>query len=717
MMEDREGHLWLGGGQLGLGASGLRQLKNPEPVPFDGVALCALADQAGNVWLGTPRGLVRLRGEERQVYDRTDGLLSDRVYAIAPGQDGSLWLGLYRGLGHVVDGKVDHYSTADGLSGQRVQSVCQHSSGGVWIGFHDGGVDRWDNETFTPVKELEGVNVRWFHEASGGELWMGTNQGLFKWTRDNSPQRVDDPVLDGLGDARFRSHYEDDQGSLWLGTSAGLCRINNGQFSVWTDEVGLHPGAIHMVLEDNRGRLWMGGPQGVFFVPKQAFDDLDAGRIERLECRMLAGLPSGKELANGYPKACKTDDGSVWLVGRYETVKIPHGAPNRNPLPPPVHIEQVRVDGNSRAPTSHFEFTAGRRQLALHYTAPTYRNPEGVRFRHRLHGLGTDWIDAGGERVAHYADLRPGDYEFQVIAENGHGVWNEEGASLRFTVLPRWFERTWFRVLCVLGMLGVVFGVSTLRIKAVHARHAERTQYRDDLARVSRVTTMGELAASIAHEINQPLCAILNNANSGQRILAAEKVDIEDARGAFDDIGSAAKRASDVIQHIRELLANHATERVPVDVNRLLDDSLELVKSNLDRKRIGVFVDAEPTLPRLLGDRVQLQQVLINLLLNAAGAMEADQSEPRTATIQASHVGSDVKVSVRDTGVGFEEDQNLDRIFDAFHTTKPGGIGMGLAISKSIVEAHGGRIWAERNADRGATFRFTIPAIAGTENA
>ena len=129
-------------------------------------------------------------------------------------------------------------------------------------------------------------------------------------------------MLDALGDARYRSHYQDDQGSLWLGTSAGLCRINNGRFSAWTDEVGLHPGAIHLVVEDNRGRLWMGGPEGVFFVPKQAFDDLDAGRIERLECQMLAGLPRGKQLATGYPRACKTDDGSVWLIGRYETVKM-----------------------------------------------------------------------------------------------------------------------------------------------------------------------------------------------------------------------------------------------------------------------------------------------------------------------------------------------------------------------------------------------------------
>ena len=201
------------------------------------------------------------------------------------------------------------------------------------------------------------------------------------------------------------------------------------------------------------------------------------------------------------------------------------------------------------------------------------------------------------------------------------------------------------------------------------------------------------------------------------RILAGNEIQIEDARETFDDIAQAARRASDVIDHIRQLLANHSTERTPLDMNELLSESLDLVRFNLDDRGIKVAVDSKPILPPVLGDRVQLQQVLINLVTNAAHAVEVAESGPRTITIRAALRDNDVTVSVRDTGVGFESDQKLDQLFEAFYTTRANGIGMGLAITKSIVEAHGGRISAEPNADRGATFTFSIPAVSGNDNA
>jgi two-component system sensor kinase FixL len=208
----------------------------------------------------------------------------------------------------------------------------------------------------------------------------------------------------------------------------------------------------------------------------------------------------------------------------------------------------------------------------------------------------------------------------------------------------------------------------------------------------------------------------LNDANSGPRILAGEEIDVEEARETFEDIATAAKRASDVIEHIRQLLAKHSTEHQPLDVNELLHESLDLVRSNLAERGIQLVVDSKPILLPVLGDRVQLQQVVINLVSNAAHAIEGARSEPNIITVQAAHRDNDVTVSVRDNGVGFGQDQNLDRLFDAFYTTRANGIGMGLAITKTIVESHGGRIWAERNADRGATFTFTIPLVSGAEN-
>jgi signal transduction histidine kinase len=191
--------------------------------------------------------------------------------------------------------------------------------------------------------------------------------------------------------------------------------------------------------------------------------------------------------------------------------------------------------------------------------------------------------------------------------------------------------------------------------------------------------------------------------------LAEEEVNLDEAREVFDDIGTAAKRASDVIAHIRELLVNHTTERERLGVNELLQESMQLVNSNLAERTVQLNVNSDPNLPFVLGDRVELQQVLINLLLNAANAIDNARSGPRTITVHASQRDNDVQIAVQDTGVGFKIDQNINRVFDAFFTTKSDGIGMGLAITKSIVEAHGGSVWAERNPEGGAIFTLTIP--------
>jgi two-component system sensor kinase FixL len=293
---------------------------------------------------------------------------------------------------------------------------------------------------------------------------------------------------------------------------------------------------------------------------------------------------------------------------------------------------------------------------------------------------------------------------------------NEEGASISSTAAPRWFETLWFRGLCLVIGLGIVMSVVRWRITAVRRHREEQQRYHEELSRVSRVTTMGELAASIAHEVNQPLCAILNDANSGQRLLSGEEIDVAEAKEAFQDIAAGAKRASDVIAHVRELLSRHTTERLIVNVNELLESSLELVRPGLNRKRIQLEMDVEPELPTVLGDQVQLQQVLINLLLNAADSIDNTDNGPRVIQILVSGHNSHVDISVRDTGAGFDQDKNMDEVFKAFYTTKPRGLGMGLAITRSIVEAHGGRIRAESNADQGATFTVTLPGYSGDAN-
>ena len=255
----------------------------------------------------------------------------------------------------------------------------------------------------------------------------------------------------------------------------------------------------------------------------------------------------------------------------------------------------------------------------------------------------------------------------------------------------------------VLGIYALVHDVTE------HRRvDLEIQRQRDELAHVSRVSTLGELTASLAHEIHQPLAAIMSNAQAALRFLAQDEPDFQEVRDILEDIVADDRRANEVIQRLRSLLRRVRPELAPLAINELIGDVLTLLKREVFLRGITIEVHLDPDLPPVVGDRVQLQQVLLNLVLNAADAMADIAPESRGLIIRTGREeDGKVRVAVRDFGIGLDG-QNLHRAFEPFYSTKPEGLGMGLAISRSIVEAHGGRLWAANNPDRGATFVFTV---------
>lgn len=234
-------------------------------------------------------------------------------------------------------------------------------------------------------------------------------------------------------------------------------------------------------------------------------------------------------------------------------------------------------------------------------------------------------------------------------------------------------------------------------------------QQRDELAHALRVTTLGELAASFAHELGQPLTAILSNAQALRRILA-NNGSRQDADEVLADIAAGARRGGDTIQRLQALFRKEPGVRVRLDMNALVDDVLRLLKADLLQKQIQVRFTRAAELPPVLGDAVQLRQVVLNVLVNAGEAILADAESPRDIYVETRHTEhNDVTIIVRDTGVGAAE-ADLERMFSHFVTTKPQGLGMGLAISRSIIESHGGRIWAACNEPRGLALHIVLPA-------
>jgi PAS domain S-box-containing protein len=229
-----------------------------------------------------------------------------------------------------------------------------------------------------------------------------------------------------------------------------------------------------------------------------------------------------------------------------------------------------------------------------------------------------------------------------------------------------------------------------------------------EIARASRAMTVGQLMTTIAHEVNQPLAALVANAGAALRWLAGDPPRIDKAREALTRIARDANRASSVIARIRTLVGGTDGLRAPLDVNSIVQEVIVLVRMELRRHNITVRAQLDEHLRQVRCDRVQMQQVFLNLIANAIEAMAAVVTRPKLLAIATVADGADVIVSVKDSGTGLDE-LVLDRVFEPFYTTKPRGMGIGLAVSRAIVEAHGGRIWAEPNEASGATFRFRLP--------
>jgi PAS domain S-box-containing protein len=234
------------------------------------------------------------------------------------------------------------------------------------------------------------------------------------------------------------------------------------------------------------------------------------------------------------------------------------------------------------------------------------------------------------------------------------------------------------------------------------------------LEHANRVATMGQLTASIAHEVNQPLAAVVANAGACLSWLERETPDLEAARRSIEWIIDDSNRASEVIRHVRSLANKTSVEKLPLDINDVTREVVALVQRELASHQVSLQMELAHTLPMILGDRVQLQQVIINLAMNGMEAMQSITDRSRELVIRSRETeAQQVLVSVTDCGVGMPT-ENSDRLFDAFFTTKSSGMGMGLSICRSIIEAHGGRLWATENLPHGVTFQFSLPVNTGT---
>ena len=307
---------------------------------------------------------------------------------------------------------------------------------------------------------------------------------------------------------------------------------------------------------------------------------------------------------------------------------------------------------------------------------------------------------------------------FEVTAANQDGSWQESGARLALTALPFPWQTWWFRVAALAALFGFGGFTTWWQVHRTHERQLrelERTrQHQAELAHVARVSNMGQLASSLAHELNQPLGAILRNAEAAELFLQDPSPDLDEVRAILADIRRDDQRAGAVIDRMRALMKRRPEERRSLDLNLLAGEVVALVRPDAEMRRVRLGLETSPTLPPVQGDRVQLQQVLLNLLLNAVDALSDHPAESPLVTVRTRPADTMVEITVSDNGHGIAPD-NLVRVFEPFYTSKPHGLLIGLAISRGIVEAHGGRLWAENDPGGGARFTFSLPVTEGGE--
>jgi ligand-binding sensor domain-containing protein/signal transduction histidine kinase len=496
MMEDREGNLWVGtshGGLNRLKPKKLRLVTTSDGLS-DNVVMSLAEGLDGVVWIGSNGGGINVRRGGTFTPSNLSYLLdNESISSLLVSHNGDLWIGTWSsGLICKTREQVKQFSIMRQWDDEPVLALCEDSAGRLWVGTYQDGLKCFQNGKYTSYRTTNGLSANYITTLTQdrkGRLWIGTGgSGLNSYIDGNFRALT---RKDGLASDFVRSLYVDHEDVLWIGTSAGLSRLKDGQLTAFTTQQGLWDDVISQILEDDSGHLWFGSSRGIFRVSK---DDLNA--VAERHKSTIQSLVFGKEegmenleCTGGFcPAGLKTRDGFLWFSTVKGVAIVDPKSILVNTVAPPVVLDEVRVSGHkidigligadesgSIRPTSSpnnpkpLRIAAGARRVEFQFTALSFTAPEKVRFRYRLDGLDTDWVEAEGNRVAEYPYLPPGKYRFRVTACNEDGVWNDIGAVLAFTCLPAFWQTVWFRSLTAFLLLG---GTAwSMKILTTHRMH------------------------------------------------------------------------------------------------------------------------------------------------------------------------------------------------------------------------------------------------------
>lgn len=711
--EDHEGSLWMGTMNSGLWCwhpRRARSISMADGLPHENVwAVCEGKD--GRVWVGTDGGVARVGGDSPQVWKKEHGLSRSTVRALAVDRDDTLWIGTGEGLNSIRDGIVTQHPIPGDWFESKIRVILPTRDGALWVAgaasLHRliGG----QRTKFTTAEGLANNDVRALLEDSAGRLWIGTFGGGLQ-CYDRGQFTTYSPT-NGLASGFVWALHEDKDGVMWIGTELGLHRLHNGRVTAYGKAQGLPDNLVNFILEDDQDQLWISHDRGIYRVSRLALNELAEGRTNSVRCVSYTeadGLPS--EETNGqksYPPACKTRDGRLWFATTKGVAVIDPKLNQNRSAPPPVIIEAMRATGElvfslnpqdplspeptlpTNAPPAQaggssfrsagvgaFKLPPGSgRVLEFSYTANTFVDADRARFKYRLIGLDDQWVDAGARRQAFFTNLKPGNYRFQVIAANHHGLWNEIGATCAFQIAPFYYESWWFYLLCGSTTLMALTALVLWRVwelKKIHllqqhaAVAAERSRIAQDLhdglgADLTRLSTLVELASDATHETSR------------------------------DHLRKLAQTSHDATRGLKDLIwmANPANDTLESFLARLCQNTEDFLRDT----RIACRFDLAADLPPLALSLDQRR----NLLLVAREALNnaVKHSGATEVLITAQRRGGNLEITLCDNGCGF-----------APEAVRAGA--MGLSGMRRRVESVGGRFELNSATGAGTTIRIHI---------